>query len=239
MPKAKYELYYWPGIPGRGEFIRLPLEYAGAPYVDVAREPQGMAKMFAFLKGEHPGALPFAPPFLKHGALVIAHVANVLRYLGPLHGLVPASESARLYAHQLELTITDFVAETHDTHHPMSNSQYYEDQKDEAKRKAPSFTGERIPKYLGYFESVLERGDGKHLVGHRRSYVDLSMFQVVRGLRYAFPKAMKRVSKKIPKLSKLHDSVAEDPRLAPYLSSDRRTSFNEQGIFRRYPELDV
>jgi glutathione S-transferase len=238
MSKPTYELYYWPGIQGRGEFIRLALEYAGADYVDVAREPGGMPKMFAFLHGKQPGALPFAPPFLKHGALVIGQVANVLHYLAPRHNLVPATESARTYAHQLQLTVTDVVAETHDTHHPISVSQPYEDQKDDAKRNAAAFTAQRIPKYLGYFESVLGRGDGKHLVGRRRTYVDLSVFQLVAGLRYAFPKAMKRVSRTIPKLSKLHDSVAADAKLAAYLGSPRRLSFNEQGIFRHYPELD-
>lgn len=236
--KSAYELYYWPGLPGRGEFIRLSLEYAGAPYRDVAREPKGMAKMFAFLEGEKEGALPFAPPFLKHGALVIAQVANVLRYLAPRHGLVPASDAARTFAHQLELTITDVVAEAHDTHHPISVARYYEEQKKEAVLRAAAFTAERIPKYLGYFENVLSRGDGKHLVGRSRSYVDLSMFQLVAGLRYAFPKAMKRVGRRIPKLSKLHDAVAEDRKLAAYFASPRRLAFNETGIFRRYPELD-
>jgi glutathione S-transferase len=235
----KYELYYWPGIQGRGEFIRLSLEYARAPYVDVAREPGGMPKMFAFLGGKQAGALPFAPPFLKHGALVIGHVANALQYLAPRHGLVPASASARTYAHQLQLTVTDVVAETHDTHHPISVSTRYEDQMSDAKRKAASFTAERIPKYLGYFESILSRGDGKHLVGRSRTYVDLSLFQLIAGLRYAFPNAIKRVARKIPKLSKLHDSVAADAKLVAYLGSLRRLPFNEHGIFRRYPELDA
>jgi glutathione S-transferase len=233
-----YELYYWPGIPGRGEFIRLSLEYVGAPYREVAREPDGMNKMFAFLNGKEPGAVPFAPPFLKHGSLVIAQVANVLRYLGPRHGLVPAAEAAQVLAHQLQLTIADVVAETHDTHHPISPGKYYEEQKREAVLNAASFTAERIPKYLGYFEKALARGDGKHLVGRRVSYVDLSMFQLVAGLRYAFPKTMKRVVRQIPKLSRLHDAVAEHPKLAGYLGSSRRLGFNETGIFRHYPELD-
>ncbi len=237
--KSAYELYYWPGIPGRGEFIRLSLEYAGASYREIAREPKGMAKMMAFLNGKEPGALPFAPPFLKHGSLVIAQVANVLRYIAPRHGLVPASEGARTFAHQLELTITDFVAETHDTHHPTSPGLYYEDQKKEAVLKAAAFTAERIPKYLTYFENVLSRGDGKHLVGRSQSYVDLSMFQLIAGLRYAFPRAMKRMARRTPKISKLHDSVAKEPKLAAYFASPRRLEFNEMGIFRRYPELDL
>jgi glutathione S-transferase len=236
--KPSYELFYWPGISGRGEFVRLSLEWAKAPYREVTREPNGMDEMFAFLRGKRPGALPFAPPFLKHGALVVAHVANILAYLGPRLRLVPAAERARVEAHELELTITDIVAEVHDTHHPISVSQYYEDQTDVAKLRAASFTKERIPKYLGYFERVLERGDGKHLVGRKRSYVDLSMFHLVAGLRYSFPKAMKRVTPKIPKLARLHDAVEGDARLAAYLASPRRLAFNEHDLFRRYPELD-
>lgn len=235
---ARYELFYWPGIPGRGEFVRLSLELARAPYREVTSDRAGMNEMFAFLRGNRPGALPFAPPFLKHGRLVIAQVANILAYLGPRLGLVPASAAARTFAHQLELTISDVVAETHDTHHPTTPSKYYEDQKREARLKAQAFAAERIPKYLGYFEKVLERGDGLHLVGRRRSYVNLSAFQLVAGLRYAFPRAMKRASRKTPRLSKLHDVVAENPRLAAYFASPRRLAFNEQGIFRRYPELD-
>lgn len=240
MPKkASYELYYWPGIQGRGEFIRLPLEYRGVPYVDVAREPGGMGTMMAFLKGKQKGALPFAPPFLKHGSLVIAHVANVLEYLGPQLDLVPSSEGLRVYAHQLQLTVTDAVFETHDTHHPTSSSKVYEDQKDAAREKAKAFTSERIPKYLQYFEAALSRGDGSHFVGRSRTYVDLSLFQLVAGLRYAFPRAMKRVARAVPKLAKLHDAVAGNPKLGDYLGSDRRLPFNEDGIFRHYPELDL
>jgi glutathione S-transferase len=238
-PVHDYELYYWPGIPGRGEFIRLSFEYAGATYREMTRERSSMTGMFAYLKGKREGALPFAPPFLKHGSLVIAQVANVLLYLAPRLGLVPRSEGARIFAHQLELTVTDVVAEVHDTHHPTSSSKYYEDQKREAKLRAKAFTAERIPKYLGYFEDVLARNDSRHLIGRHRSYVDLSIFQLVAGLRYAFPKAMKRVLPKIPELSKLHDAVANARELAAYFASPRRLPFGEEGIFRRYPELDL
>ena len=229
-----YQLYYWTGLQGRGEFVRLCLEDAGADYVDVARV-EGDEAMTPFLDGTHEGALPFAPPFLKSGRLVIAQVANILQYLGPRHGLVPESESRRLYAHQLELTITDLVAEVHDTHHPVSTEQYYEDQRAEAKKRAQDFREARIPKFLGYFEQALERGGGKYVL-REHSYVDLSLFQVMAGLEYAFPKATKK--QKLPLLRDLAKRVADRPNIAAYLASERRIPFNTNGIFRHYPELD-
>ena len=229
-----YRLYYWTGLQGRGEFVRLCLEDATAPYVDVARK-EGDEVMAAFLDGDEAGALPFAPPFLKSGRLVIAQVANILQYLGPRHGLVPDSESARLYAHQLQLTVTDLVAEVHDTHHPVATGLYYKDQRDEAKRRSKDFRENRIPKFLGYFENALSRGGGKHPL-RTHSYVDLSLFQVMAGLDYAFPKAMAK--QKLPLLRDLAKRVADRPHLAAYLASDRRVPFNTNGIFRHYPELD-
>ena len=237
----RYELYYWPEIQGRGEFIRLPLEDAGADYVDVARLPKrGMTTMVRFMEThsvEHP---PFAPPFLKAGKLVIAQTANILLFLGPPLGLVPKNEATRLWAHQLQLTIADWVGEVHDTHHPISGGLYYEDQKREAKRRAPTFTAERLPKFLGYFEKVLKRnpqGSG-YLLGRAVSYIDLSLFQMVAGLRYAFPHAMSKLERKHPRIVALHDRVLARPQLAAYLSSPRRLPFNQDGIFRHYPELD-
>lgn len=229
-----YRLYYWTGLQGRGEFVRLCLEDAGASYTDVARE-EGDEAMEAFLDGEEDGALPFAPPFLKSGRLVIAQVANILQYLGPRHGLVPESESARLYAHQLQLTVTDLVAEVHDTHHPVATGLYYKDQRDEAKRRSKDFRENRIPKFLGYFEKALSRGGGKHPL-RAHSYVDLSLFQVMAGLDYAFPKAMAK--QKLPLLRDLAKRVADRPNVAAYLASERRVPFNTDGIFRHYPELD-
>ncbi|URL58128.1 glutathione S-transferase [Luteibacter flocculans] len=229
-----YRLYYWTGLQGRGEFVRLCLEDVAAPYVDVARE-DGDEVMNAFLDGEEAGALPFAPPFLTSGRLVIAQVANILQYLGPRHGLVPDSESARLYANQLQLTVTDLVAEVHDTHHPVASGLYYKDQRDEAKRRAKDFRENRIPKFLGYFEKALSRGGGKHPL-RTHSYVDLSLFQVMAGLDYAFPKAMAK--QKLPLLRDLAKRVADRPHVAAYLASDRRVPFNTNGIFRHYPELD-
>jgi glutathione S-transferase len=233
-----YDLYYWPSIQGRGEFIRLALEEAGAVYTDVARRRGGVREMMKLMAGGRGGPEPFAPPFLRSGALLIAQTSNVLLYLAPRHGLVPRNEAARLHAHQLQLTVADLVAEVHDTHHPISVEMYYEDQKREAKLRSRAFLGSRVPKYLGYFERVLDRAGGKGMLG-RFSYVDLSMFQVVAGLTYAFPGAMKRMGRRTPGLLALHDRVAARPRIAAYLASSRRIPFNEDGIFRHYSELDA
>jgi glutathione S-transferase len=245
MSDAIYDLYYWPGIQGRGEFVRLALEEAGVPYRDVARLPAaeggGVKAMMKMMK-EASIPLPFAPPFLKAGELLIAQTANILAFLAPRHGLVPDDEPSRLGANQLQLTIADLVVEAHDVHHPLGVSFYYEDQKKEAKRRAPVFIGERVPKYLGYFERVLEHNrasDGRHLLGAALSYVDLSMFQVLAGLSYAFPKSTAASASKYPLLFALHDRVAERPRIAAYLGSRRRIPFNTEGIFRHYPELDA
>lgn len=239
MTDAPYELYYWPSIPGRGEFIRLALEEAGAPYVDVARGPHGVRDMMKLLKSDAAGVLPFAPPFLVSGSLTIAQTANVLLYLAPRHGLVPDDEGSRLAANQLMLTIADLVNEVHDTHHPIGTSLYYEDQKPEARKRAHAFLTERMPKFFGYFEGILERSQShEHLVGDRISYVDLAMFQLLSGLDYAFPKSMKKLATTAPRLMALKEAVAARPRIAAYLGSERRVAFNEDGIFRHYPELD-
>ncbi|MCX8115123.1 MAG: glutathione S-transferase [Burkholderiaceae bacterium] len=240
----RYELYYWPTIQGRGEFVRLALEDAGADYVDVARsraKGMGVAAMLRVLEGAGLARPPFAPPFLRAGASWIAQTANILFYLGPRLGLAPAGEAGRLWAHQLQLTIADLVAEAHDVHHPIAGSLYYEEQKREARRAAAHFTRDRIPKFLGYFENVLARNPSgpDHLVGARATYVDLSMFQVMAGLEYAFPKTMARITKKTPKLVRLAERVAARPRLAAYLASPRRLPFSEADVFRRYPELDA
>jgi glutathione S-transferase len=235
----RYELYYWPGIQGRGEFVRLALEDAGADYVDVARKSGGMAKMQRLLDATNVARPSYAPPFLKAGKRLVGQTANILLYLGSRLGLAPKDEAGRLWAHQLQLTIADVVGEAHDTHHPIAGSLYYEDQKAEARKAAAHFTAERIPNYLGYFESVLAaNGKGRHLVGGRTSYPDLSLFQLVEGLRYAFPKAMVEVERKLPLVIALHGRVKERPGIARYLASPRRLPFNQSGIFRHYPELD-
>jgi len=233
----RYQLFYWPEIQGRGEFVRLALEDAGAAYDDVARKPGGMDRMMAMMKGGRDKRPPFAPPFIKAGKLVIAQSAEILFYLGPRLKLAPRSEADRLWLHQLQLTITDFVKEIHDTHHPVGSGLYYEDQKPESKRFTENFLDERVPKYLGYFESLL-RKSGPFMLGRKASYVDLSLFQVIEGLRYAFPKAMKGIERQVPQVVAVRDKVAERPGIKKYLASARRIAFNEMGIFRRYPELD-
>jgi glutathione S-transferase len=224
-----YELFYWPGIQGRGEFIRLALEDAGANYTDVARRPGGMRKMELLLEKQK---APFAPPFLRAGKLVIGQTANILHYLGPRLGLAPKSEPARLWLHQLQLTIADWLVEVHDTHHPIGSGLYYEQQKKEAKRRSLDFRKNRLPKLLYYFERILDEEK-------RITYVHLSLFQMLEGLDYAFPRTMKKLARTIPNLMENRSRVAARPRVAAYLSSKRRIPFNRQGIFRHYPELDA
>ena len=238
-PTMRYELYYWPEIQGRGEFVRLALEEAGASYVDVARSKGGTGAMFKLMESEREKHRPFAPPFLKSGRFLIAQTANILLFLGARHGLAPREEAGRQWVHQLQLTIADFVVEAHDTHHPIASGLYYEDQKKEAKRRTADFLKNRAPKYFGYFEEVLVRSGGKHLAGRRLTYADLSLFQIVAGMRYAFPKAMAKHEKKLPRAVALHDLVAKRPRIAAYLASDRRIPFSQWGIYRYFKELDV
>ena len=233
-----YELYYWPEIQGRGEFVRLALEDAGAEYIDVARRRGGTSAMLKLLDDEKVKTPPFAPPFLKAGKVLIGQTANILLFLGSRHGLAPAGEAGRLWTHQLQLTIADFVVEIHDAHHPIASSLYYEDQRKEARRRAVQFLKERLPKYLGYFERLLQRNRGR-LVGKSLTYADLSLFQIVAGLRYAFPRAMARLEKRHPRVVGVHDRVGERERIAAYLDSDRRIPFNQMGIFRHYQELDM
>jgi glutathione S-transferase len=234
----RYQLFYWPEIQGRGEFVRLALEDAGASYDDVARGKGGMARMMAMMKGGRDKHPPFAPPFLKAGKVVIAQTANILFCLGPRLKLSPRDEAGRLWLHQLQLTVTDFVKEIHDTHHPIAAGLYYEDQKPQAEQFTAHFLKDRVPKYLGYFETVLAMSGGPYVLGRTFSYVDLSFFQLIEGQRYAFPKAMKRFERKTPALVGLRDRVAKRPRIKTYLASKRRLAFNEMGIFRHYPELD-
>ena len=238
-----YELYYWPTIQGRGEFVRLALEEAAAAYRDVARESgrgAGVASLVHFLQGRATERPPFAPPFLRAGRLIVGQTANILQFLGPRHALAPKSQSARLWLHELQLTIADLVAEVHDTHHPVAVSLYYEDQKKEARRKAADFLKNRMTKYLGYFEKILAsnpRGN-RYLLGAKLTYADLSLFQIVAGLSYAFPNTMASAARKHRHLFALHARIQERPRIAAYLESARRIPFNEDGIFRHYPELE-
>jgi glutathione S-transferase len=239
-----YELYYWPGIQGRGEFVRLALEEAAAPYVDVALVPEeeggGVAAMQKLLQDtslEHP---PFAPPFLKAGRQLIGQTANILLFLGDRLGLAPRDAAGRRWAHQLQLTIADFVVEIHDTHHPLGGGLYYEEQKPEARRRSKEFRANRLPKFLDYFERVMNCNphSRRWMVGARISTVDLSMAQVIAGLRYAFPSASRKALRACPRLRGLHDEVFARPRIRRFVASDRRLAFNNDDIFRRYPELD-
>jgi glutathione S-transferase len=239
-----YELYYWDGLQGRGEFIRLALEEAGAEYIEATREPDddglgtdGMLKVLSSRSEPHP---PFAPPFLKDGDLLLSQTSNILMYLGPKLGLAPHDEGLRHVANGLQLTIADAVTEAHDTHHPLASGLYYEDQKDAAKVRAHDFIDHRIPKFMGYFERVLKQNPGgdRYLVGDALTYVDLSMFQLIDGLFYAFPRAMKRFGEHYPLLAALHDAVIARPNISAYLESDRRLPHNEACVFRHYPELD-
>ena len=234
----RYELYYWPTIQGRGEFVRLALEEAGADYADVARK-RGDATIMSVIGRKGEKRPPFACPILKAGKLTIAQTANILLYLGPRLGLAPKDEAGRLWVHQLQLTVADFVSEVHDTHHPISTALYFEDQIPAAKKAAEHFWRYRVPKFLGYFETVLARSGGPWLLGRKITYADLGLFQIVAGLRYAFPKRMKRFEKNVPLLIALHDRVAGRPRIAAYLTSKRRIPFNREGIFRHYKQLDA
>ena len=240
-----YELYYWPGIQGRGEFVRLALEEAAAEYLDVALLPEeqggGVPALIKFLDGPEVARPPFAPPFLKAGRRLIGQTANILLFLGPRLGLAPRDAGGKLWTHQLQLTLADFVLEIHDTHHPIGGGLYYEQQKAEARRRSRDFLAHRLPKFLGYFERVmaLNPDSDKWLAGKRLSYADISMAQVVAGLRYAFPAASRKALRTCPRLRALHDEVFARPRIKRYVASGRRLAFNNDDIFRRYPELDV
>jgi glutathione S-transferase len=229
---VRYQLHYWPEIQGRGEFVRLALEFAGAKYDDVWRRTGGPGP----LPSKRP---PFAPPTLVAGKLVIAQTATILLYLGPRLGLAPRDEPGRLWAHQLQLTLADWLVEVHDVHHPIGSGLYYEEQRREARRRAADFRAHRLPKFLDYFEQVLAASGGPWLLGRRLTYPDLSLFQMLAGLHYAFPRTMAVLGPRCPAILDHHARVSRHPRLGAYLGSKRRIPFNRQGIFRHYPELDA
>ncbi len=237
-----YQLYYWPSIQGRGEFVRLALEDAGVPYDDVARRPAseggGVQALQALLRGEGPGVRPLAPPILIAGDLALSQTGAILAWLAPRIGLVSPDPGIAAVTNQLVLTVMDLVAEAHDTHHPIAVTLHYEDQKEEARRRAHHFASQRMPKFLAYFEDVLARTRNGWLVGEELSVADLALFQVVSGLAYASPHAFRALAPRIPLTRALRERVAARPRLAGYLASPRRLQFNQNGIFRHYPELD-
>lgn len=239
----RYELHYWPTSPGRGEFVRLVLEEAGAPYRDVARLPEaeggGIEALKAFIQRERPGQAAHAPPILVLGQLLLARTATIHAFLGERHGLVPNGPRDRMQALQLQLTITDVVDEAQSSHHPVSVGLPYEDQRKAARAAARHLLSGRLPRFLSYFEGVLERNGGEWLVGDSVSYADLSLFQLLSGLAYAFPRGFAKLADSIPRLCSHRDRVAVRPRIAAYLVSGRRLPFNELGIFRHYPELDL
>jgi glutathione S-transferase len=239
-----YKLYYWPGIQGRGEYVRLALEQAGARYVDLALVPEqqggGAAAIGQLLNDRQIAHPPFAVPCLAAGRQLIGQTANILLFLGGRHGLAPATEGGRLWTHQLQLTISDFILEIHDTHHPLGAALYYQQQKAAAKRRSREFLRHRLPKFLDYFERVLAQNGarGPWLVGSRLTYVDLSLAQVIAGLRFAFPKASARALRSRPRLRALLQAAFGRPRIRRYLACGRRVAFNNDDIFRHYPELD-
>ncbi len=247
--QAPYKLYYWPFLLGRGEFVRLVMEAAGATYVNVTHQPAdqggGTGPLMSLLKGQGDGFAPLAPPILQAGELFLAQTANICLFLGQRHGLAPTDEGQRFFANQLQLTICDLVAEAHDTHHPITSALTYEEQQPEAKKRSAYFTDVRMGKFLSYFERVLHKnphrgdGDAAYLIGDQLTYVDLSLYHLIEGLAYAFPRAFAAQRKHIPGLVALHAHVGALPRISDYLASDRRYPFNEHGIFRRYPELDI
>ncbi|KAJ2989690.1 hypothetical protein NUW58_g3345 [Xylaria curta] len=251
---VSYELIYWPGIPGRGEFIRLALEEGGADYTDTAHTEKGMERTLAQIDDKNVGddhnPPPLAPPILRHGDLVISQTPNILLYLGPRLGLVPTAEGedgdpdAVYRINALALTALDGLSnEVHDCHHPIASGLYYEDQKEESLRRSRDFVTNRLPKFLGYFERVLEgkaSGDGPWLYGGQLTYADLVLFQAIDGVTFAFPKAVSaaQTSGKYMRVFQLYDTVAERPRVKTYLASKRRQKYS-QGIYRYYPELDL
>ena len=235
-----YELFYWPEIQGRGEFVRLVLEDLGVDYVDVCRAPGGMERLRELLQGNGAPLMSFAPPILHAGELWLSHTAAITSFIAELHGLAPSFEQERLTARSLALTIADLATEAHDTHHPITSELHHEEQAGPARLRAEAFRTRRMPKFLRYLERTIERNDrlSGATAGGEITYVDLAAFQAVEGLKYAFPRAFARLVPELPRLLELHSRVAVRPRLAGYLTSERRLPFSQQDLFRHYPELD-
>ncbi|KAJ1536472.1 hypothetical protein HK405_015213 [Cladochytrium tenue] len=262
MTLPTVRLFYWPSIQGRGEFVRLALEAAGVPYVDVARDagdrgPGLLLSTMQAVAAASPASAtprPFAPPFIEAipaaaGAVgetgplrYVSHVAVVLQHLATrLPGRL-CPEQMMEQALQLQLTITDLVKEVHDCHHPVASALYFHDQRDEAIMHTREFLKTRPQKFLAYFEALAPApgaSAGPFVFGSSISYVDTSVFQVVEGLRYMFPKAAPKLLQATPRVLGLCEAVRAHPGVAAYLLSSRRIPFNEDGIFRHYAELDL
>ncbi|UKZ79166.1 hypothetical protein TrVFT333_006916 [Trichoderma virens FT-333] len=228
--KTEYELIYWPGIPGRGEVVRLLFEDAGVAYIDTAKGDNAVPTTLSYMDssnlGDEKNPPVFAPPVLKHGELVINQLSNILLYLAPKLGLGPASGDGVYHLNSIALTILDgLCVEVHDTHHPIATHKYYEDQKEEAKLRAKAFREERLPKYLTYVQRLLDAktsGEG-----------------CLDGTKFAFPQTVEKLKKsgKYDGVFKLYDAVKERPNIKAYLESDKRIDYSD-GIWRHYPELE-
>ncbi|KAI0205629.1 glutathione S-transferase protein-like protein [Astrocystis sublimbata] len=259
---APYELIYWCSCPARGEHIRLALEEAGAPYSDTLS--LGMEKCWKKVEeyiaddymGESGNPPYYAPPFFKHGSLMISQTSNILMYLGPRLGLSGSKEGDAYRVNALALTALDGLSdEVHQTHHPIAHDLFWEDQKEESRRCSKEWVKDRLPKHLGFWDKVLkcekalpgawsmgesEASPGPWLLGDTFTYADLVLFQCIDGVLFAFPRAMKQAkdSGKYDRVFQLHDAVAARPNIAAYLSSNRRQEYNI-GIYRYYEENDV
>lgn len=240
--KKEFTLYYWAGLPGRGEFVRLALEFAGADYWDICRDPNNQEDPFQSIlrKLESPDVFPpvFAPPILEHNGKFIAQTANVLDYLANIFPIGGGDSESKRASLQVQLTIADFLTEIHNTHHPISASLYFEDQVEEAKKASKVFLNDRIWKWMKFWNSMVNSSKGDFLLGKEILYVDLSFFQVLGGLIYAFPLFMSGLEKEFPKLFRHFERISMNSKLKSYLESDRRLFYNRTGLFRHYPELD-
>ncbi|KAK3723430.1 hypothetical protein LTR37_001682 [Vermiconidia calcicola] len=251
-----YELLYHPGVPGRGEPIRLLLEAAGVPYNDIANQEKNgydtvqKICMNKALESDNGNPPVFSPPALrvpgagKDGkALVISQTPNILSYLGDRTGMA-GDEQEKYWVAQLALTALDLANEVHDSHHPIAVAKYYEEQKEESKGKSKDIRENRFPKFFSYFQRTLqgnkERGgvEGKYMVGKQLTYADTTIWQVLDGCMFAFPKEMEARKEEFPDLLQgFYESVKSEKGLKEYLASDRRLEYS-MGIFRQYPELD-
>ncbi|MXO84844.1 glutathione S-transferase [Altererythrobacter aurantiacus] len=235
-----YDLWYWPSIQGRGEFVRLFMAAAGIEWRDCAREKDAEALLDDMDERKEKGFAPYAPPYLVDGDFAIAQVAHIVTWLSEKHDIGAADEADKLHLIQLQLDITDIVEEVHSVHHPVASSLYYDDQKDAAEQAAEKFREERIPKYFDHFEQALGVKDGGPFsLGSTWSHFDTSLFQLVEGLEYAFPRRMAAIKDDYPMIFACRDAVALIDGLAAYVASEDRIPFNEDGIFRHYPELDA